>query len=50
MKSVEGAYERWCVAFGQKLTRLSYFDQLLRLEETGAAVKDVIVYVQRKIT
>jgi len=48
MKNILEVHEKWCIAFGQELTRPDYFQRLLRLEETGAAVKDLIGYLQRK--
>jgi len=48
MKNITEAREKWCSAFGQELARPEYFERLLRLEATGTAVKDVIIYLQRK--
>jgi len=48
MKNIIEAREKWCLAFGQELARPEYFERLLRLEATGTAVKDVIIYLQRK--
>jgi len=35
------------MALGQELTRRDYFDHLFPLEETGAAVKEIIVYMRK---
>jgi hypothetical protein len=48
MKNLEKEYERWRTAFGADMGRREYFGHLLALEETGAAVKKVIAYMQRK--
>jgi len=48
MKNIIEAREKWCLALGQELARPEYFERLLRLEATGTAVKDVIIYLQRK--
>ena len=48
MKNLEDGYEKWRTAFGQEIAREDYFGYLLRLQETGAAVKEVIGYIQRK--
>jgi len=48
MKNIEKGYEVWQRAFGRHVTRHDYFDHLVRLEETGIAVKSVIAYMQRK--
>jgi len=46
-KNLEGQYERWRAALGEEIDQSEYFQQLLRLEETGQAVRDVIEYLQR---
>jgi len=48
MKNLEDGHEKWRTAFGQQMAREDYFGHLLRLQETGAAVKEVIGYIQRK--
>jgi len=48
MKNLEREYERWCKAFGEKISEPEYFERLLNLDETGAAVKSVIVYVRQR--
>jgi len=48
MKNLEGEYERWCKAFGEEISKREYFERLLNLDETGAAVKSVIVYVRQR--
>ena len=47
MKNLEDEHEKWRTAFGQEMAREDYFGHLLRLQETGAAVKEVIGYIQR---
>jgi hypothetical protein len=46
-KNLEMQYERWRKAFGEEMDRTEYFRELLRLEETGRAVMEVIGYLQR---
>jgi hypothetical protein len=48
MRNLEAEYERWRTAFGGDMGRREYFERLLPLDETGAAVKKVIAYMQRK--
>ena len=47
-KNVEDGYERWGAALGQEIARNDYLDQLIGLDETGDAVKNVIGYMRRK--
>jgi len=49
MKKVEEGYVKWCSAFGQEMNRRGYFERLLRLEETGAAARKVIEYMQKQL-
>ena len=42
LKNLEKAYLDWSAAYDGVLTRGQYFTRLMELNDTGAAVKDVI--------
>jgi hypothetical protein len=48
MRNVEQQYESWCIALGENLSRIEYFERLRDLTETGDAVKRLLDHLQSK--
>lgn len=46
IKNIEEQYTKWCKAFDRDIDRLEYYANLLRLEETGNAVRAAITYLK----
>ncbi len=47
LTNLEAQYAKWLKAFGEDLSKDEYFSQLLSLDETGDAVKRLIMRTQR---
>ncbi len=46
LRNLQGQYAKWLKAFGESLSQDEYFSKLLSLDETGDAVKRLIMRKQ----